>query len=650
MIQFNSIQIPGQLIQKALKIDAPKISTNIRSFIESNGDVYAIAINTWVSMCYDIMGEYAAESLSQFINNYGLIETIRATGKLANELISSNFSGPITPTPLRELLQSEDNREVLQVLRYLKRFTPFHNDKTKAKTIANFVSVNESCKGEPAVIAFSKGWRSHYRNGHVEWSLHTGPVLEYRPKHPYWLIQLVREKISNILVSEDLSHESLVLDIQFSNGVTADKCKTLGEKLEAYFKVEPCYKDVRFGVSDAYGNLSQKGFDAVKAVCVPKSLDSSRIIAEQVAYFQAFLQAIRKKAEGDLKRSYAGKYITLDDQTNNQEQAFLGSVHGLVATIDLSHASDSISEGLAQSILPAAYYNAIKRYNPPKIRIADKVYPRYIFQTSGNGSTFVLEAIIFKAIADVAKDLVQPFYSYDLFDAYVYGDDITVDTCVYDTLVDLLELLGFSVNTTKSYTDTSDYRESCGAEYYCGLDVSTKYYPRAQIDTKKPEGIEALISLQHRLYRYPHARGYLNNLVQDLFSKQTGKTMTFSEVGTDCADLWGPVSIPVMTVARTGLPERGIPKTPRAELPVFAQRELHFALSVDNSNIEGFRRIPDREPGMIRALEMYRYVEFLQHGPKYDTPLDELLHISSKPRDILEDVYRLPVRWSLTSV
>jgi hypothetical protein len=52
----------------------------------------------------------------------------------------------------------------------------------------------------------------------------------------------------------------------------------------------------------------------------------------------------------------------------------------------------------------------------------------------------------------------------------VYGDDIIIPTYAYEHLIQLLTALGFVINRDKSF-GTGAFRESCGADYYYGINV-----------------------------------------------------------------------------------------------------------------------------------------------------------------------------------
>jgi hypothetical protein len=96
----------------------------------------------------------------------------------------------------------------------------------------------------------------------------------------------------------------------------------------------------------------------------------------------------------------------------------------------------------------------------------------------GSAMTFPIESMVFWTIvvmtvcrsrgeylptSEILKDLQE--------DASVYGDDIIVPVAYTQPVIELLELFGLKVNRAKSFTN-SNFRESCGAEFYEGHDVT----------------------------------------------------------------------------------------------------------------------------------------------------------------------------------
>lgn len=163
-------------------------------------------------------------------------------------------------------------------------------------------------------------------------------------------------------------------------------------------------------------------------------------------------------------------------QEKNQQKAKEGSIDGSLATLDLSSASDTVAYELVKALLPESWFEFLDTLRCKNSSVEGTIVPLEKFSSMGNGFTFVLETLIFWAIARAVCDLneVTP-------DVTVFGDDIIVPTCVYGPLTCALQELGFSVNLKKSF-HTGHFRESCGADWSSGRLVTPIYlkkvYPR----------------------------------------------------------------------------------------------------------------------------------------------------------------------------
>jgi hypothetical protein len=160
--------------------------------------------------------------------------------------------------------------------------------------------------------------------------------------------------------------------------------------------------------------------------------------------------------------------VDLRDQTLNQRLARIGSITGALATLDLSSASDSVSSGLVESLLPFDWWDFLR-----KIRSSHALSPKdgsrihlSKFSTMGNGFTFALESLIFYAIARGVEESLRGA-GCPPGTVSVYGDDIIVPTDCYGLTVTVLNAVGFSVNLKKSFA-SGPFRESCGKDYYSG--------------------------------------------------------------------------------------------------------------------------------------------------------------------------------------
>ncbi len=205
---------------------------------------------------------------------------------------------------------------------------------------------------------------------------------------------------------------------------------------------------------------------------VPKNTTIDRCAAKEPD-LNMFLQ----KGVGNYLRSrLRSRGIDLNDQSKNRRLARIGSITGDLATLDLSSASDSVSCSLVELALPHLWYSFLNGLRSPVTMIDGEEHVNEMFSSMGNGFTFELESLLFYSVARTCAYFrgISGIIS-------VYGDDIICPTTLADDLTWVLEYLGFSVNTEKSFA-SGPFRESCGGHYHDGVDV-TPFYLRKPIAT-----------------------------------------------------------------------------------------------------------------------------------------------------------------------
>lgn len=151
-------------------------------------------------------------------------------------------------------------------------------------------------------------------------------------------------------------------------------------------------------------------------------------------------------------------------QTIHRRIAEKASRDGSWATIDLSDASDTVCIQLVRQLLPADWYALLDCVRSPLTRINKKWVRLDKFSSMGNGFTFELETLIFGAIACAVSG--ESLGS----GVYVYGDDILIPREHAIDVLAALKSCGFIPNEAKSF-HTGLFRESCGGDFFCGLDV-----------------------------------------------------------------------------------------------------------------------------------------------------------------------------------
>lgn len=174
--------------------------------------------------------------------------------------------------------------------------------------------------------------------------------------------------------------------------------------------------------------------------------------------------------------------IDLEDQSRNQKGAYLGSrdweSENPYYTLDKSNASNLLALGLVQTFFPPAWGKALCRLRttsyeaPPEL--GGGTHPYHMYAGMGNGTTFFVETLVFWAIAYATSDH-KDVESFVKEKAYaIYGDDVVLRRKHAVRYQRLATFLGFQFNKEKTFLD-GPFRESCGADYYMGVNVRPAY-------------------------------------------------------------------------------------------------------------------------------------------------------------------------------
>jgi len=232
------------------------------------------------------------------------------------------------------------------------------------------------------------------------------------------------------------------------------------------------------GGRDGIVSLDREKFSAIvesqvrlvtfnKISFVPKTFKTHRSIASE-PLLNGFLQ---KGIDQFMREKLKHVGLDLSDQFLNQEMARQGSLMGEnpYATLDLSSASDSISLGIVKILLPSEWFtflNAIRSHQY-SYRGSTRTYEKFV--SMGNGFCFPLQTLIFAACAYASSVCTGA-----PVDFRVYGDDIIVRQSLALLVVEVLGYLGFKTNPDKTFI-FGPFRESCGADWYCGQDIRPVY-------------------------------------------------------------------------------------------------------------------------------------------------------------------------------
>lgn len=207
-------------------------------------------------------------------------------------------------------------------------------------------------------------------------------------------------------------------------------------------------------------------YKGAKLETVPKTAKTDRVIAKEPTVNIAYQSGVGKVISERLFK------FGLDIKTRaelHKVLAKIGSESGLLATIDLSAASDRIVRELVRLLLPNDWYELLDALRSKCIDINGQQHDLQMFSTAGNGFTFELETLLFYSIA-LSSTLKSGIYNSAPHDVSVFGDDIILPSCYYDNFATISKVVGFVINTRKSFK-TGYFRESCGGDFYNGINV-----------------------------------------------------------------------------------------------------------------------------------------------------------------------------------
>jgi len=249
----------------------------------------------------------------------------------------------------------------------------------------------------------------------------------------------------------------------------------------------------------------------VRVIAVPKTLKTPRIIAIEPTSMQYMQQALFGLIRDGIERDdFLSPIIGISDQEPNRVLARQGSLSGDLATLDLSEASDRVSNQhvLALFAKHPLLSEAVQATRSRKADVHGYGVQRLAkFASMGSALCFPVEAMVFATIIflGISRESSTPLGDRKHIKCFgrsvrVFGDDLIVPRDYVLSVVDELHTFGYRVNISKSFW-TGRFRESCGREFYDGHDVSIVKVRRG-LPTQRQDatGVIATVSLRNQLY------------------------------------------------------------------------------------------------------------------------------------------------------
>lgn len=269
-----------------------------------------------------------------------------------------------------------------------------------------------------------------------------------------------------------------------------------------FARIESC-EDTQRNVTEVQGSI----FDTVH-----KNQTSYRPIAKEPTGNMCLQLAGGEYVSGALR--WVGLDIR-DQQPKNNRLARLGSISNELATLDLKDASSMQTMKLIELLWPREWYNFMMSVRSPSMQIGEEWINLNMMSTMGNGFTFpVMTMTILALLYGYRCCRGGPRNRIDWSITGVFGDDIILQSSEAEEFIDILHRAGYVVNVDKSFV-VGPFRESCGGDYWNGVDVTPFYVKNLRHDADVYKTLNRAIewACAHDLYLY-RSNAYLRTLLE----------------------------------------------------------------------------------------------------------------------------------------
>lgn len=251
-----------------------------------------------------------------------------------------------------------------------------------------------------------------------------------------------------------------------------------------------------FDVFQIDSNVTRQvvGMRSSRLKFVLKNYKTYRSICMEPADFQWAQQGVRVWLEDFISESgWFRRHINFRDQGLNQRYARLGSLSGLVDTIDLAAASDSVLWDLIKFIFPPQVLRHLMATRTDRVELPDgSIHIVNKYAPMGSALCFPIQSVLYSLVClletiaydagkrsdDLSLTLLAPKFApgvgryQEIIPHVCYGDDIITDNRITSNVIDTLTSLGFEVNEGKSFCSAQAVRESCGIYAIAGRDIT----------------------------------------------------------------------------------------------------------------------------------------------------------------------------------
>lgn len=316
-------------------------------------------------------------------------------------------------------------------------------------------------------------------------------------------------------------------------------------RLVKYFDADCMYssEEVFNTVNPEIEYLDEANEVPVRVITVPKTHTKPRIIAMEPVAMQYTQQAVKDFVVNRLENADISRgHINFRDQSVNQRLALQSSKTRLLATLDLSEASDRVFNDFVITMLEVnpTLCDLVQRTRSKRAMLpTGELLELNKFASMGSALCFPIESLYFYILTiqagiihrglDVSMQSVKRIAR----DIYVYGDDIICPVEQVETTITLFALFGNKVGLSKSFYK-GPFRESCGVDAFNGYEV-TPVYLRNPIPSSRREStaIVSLVSTCNQLFDAGYTQTAL--WIKEAVERVLGKELP--NVGKECSGL-----------------------------------------------------------------------------------------------------------------
>lgn len=341
----------------------------------------------------------------------------------------------------------------------------------------------------PKINAY-KTWRiTEARNGFTNLRLAVAPRLIDGPYLSKILLNA--QKIVRKYMGKCPSLDELVAKSDWPTGATAEKKRQapidmgLQNVVQIHEGADVMARQYLVGFDGEHNDANTMMYcNHSRMDSVKKTYKTDRVIEKGLAVMVSL-----QKGAGRVLRSRLTKHgICLNTQADLNRELCRLSLENRTCTIDLKEASDSITIQLVNLLVDEQWFDLLNILrNSHTIDLTGVSVKLEKFSANGNGFTFELETIIFRALTEATCEFCDFNYPRELI--ATFGDDIICPVNAARLLMRVLAFCGFIVNKDKSFVDGNFY-ESCGHHYAFNCLVTPVYF-------KKP-----IISLQEYIVAF----------------------------------------------------------------------------------------------------------------------------------------------------